>query len=207
MTKKSKSLSISKYIFLSNNSIQFVFYKVDLEITKNIYDNLAQLFGYEKAQNEYQDAIDGDSAPPSFIIGLGSSGHGVVEVMYALMYAEETCFIGSGIDINEPNLILYNGYGYSVTTNQNAEVQADSLLLIIDHANEKIISSIVEIINSDFLLDANESDDELISPFFNLTKALKKFKKDGNVYTQDWDDIDDLAGLSRVWPFTLSFDD
>ena len=77
----------------------------------------------------------------------------------------------------------------------------------IDPQNEKIIQTIIDQFNAEFALDTIDDDEEFIQPIVDLGTALKKFKKFDNVYTYDWDDLDDLLGLSKVWPFTLTFED
>ena len=151
--------------------------------------------------------IDEDAPLPSFVVRMGSTGGGIYDTVYALMYAEQTCFIGNDISLSGGKSVLYSAAGYSYTSSKEPEIEDDEVILNIDPQNEKIIQVIIDSFNADFALDTTDDDDEFIQPIVDLGKALKKFKKFDNVYTYDWDDLDDLLGLSKVWPFTLSFED
>ena len=207
MPKSNAAPDISKYIFLDDDAIRFVVYRIDLVPTKDLYTNLEAMVGKEAAAIEYQAVIDEDAPPPSFVIGMGSTGGGIYDTVYALMYAEQTCFIGNDISLGAKKSVLYSAAGYSYTGSKEPEIEDDEIILNIDPQNEKIIQVIIDAFNANFALNTTDNDDEFIQPIVDLGKALKKFKKFDNVYTYDWDDLDDLIGLSKVWPFTLSFDD
>jgi hypothetical protein len=206
MPKSNTAQEISKYILLDGDAIKFVIYRIDLLPTKDLYSNLEKLVGKDAAEDEYQAVIDDDAPPPSFIVGMGSTGGGIYDTVYALMYGEQTCYIGNDISLSGKKSVLYSAAGYSYTSSKDPEVEDDEVILNIDSQNEQIIRTIIEAFNENFALDTTD-DDEFIHPIVDLGKALKKFKKFGNVYTYDWDDLDDLLGLSKVWPFTLSFED
>ena len=207
MPKSNTAQEISKYILLDGDAIKFVIYRIDLLPTKDLYSNLEKLVGKDAAEDEYQAVIDDDAPPPSFIVGMGSTGGGIYDTVYALMYGEQTCYIGNDISLSGKKSVLYSAAGYSYTSSKDPEVEDDEVILNIDSQNEQIIRTIIEAFNENFALDTTDDDDEFIHPIVDLGKALKKFKKFGNVYTYDWDDLDDLLGLSKVWPFTLSFED
>ena len=207
MPKSNAAPDISKYIFLDDDAIRFVVYRIDLVPTKDLYTNLEVMVGKDAAAIEYQAVIDEDAPPPSFVVGMGSTGGGIYDTVYALMYAEQTCFIGNDISLGEKKSVLYSAAGYSYTSSKEPEIEDDEIILNIDPQNEKIIQVIIDSFNANFELDTTDDDDEFIQSIVDLGKALKKFKKFDNVYTYDWDDLDDLIGLSKVWPFTLSFDD
>ena len=206
MPKKNDTPEISKYIFLDDYAVKFVIYRIDLVPTKDLYTNLEAMVGEDAAKVEYQAVIDEDAPPPSFVVGMGSTGGGIYDTVYALMYAEQTCFIGNDISLSGGNSVLYSAAGYSYTSSKEPEIEGDEVILNIDPQNGKIIQVIIDSFNANFALDTTDDDVEFIQPIVDLGKALKKFKKFGNVYTYDWDDLDDLLGLSKVWPFTLSFD-
>ena len=206
MPKKNDTPEISKYIFLDDDAVKFVIYRIDLVPTKDLYTNLEAMVGEDAAKVEYQAVIDEDAPPPSFVVGMGSTGGGIYDTVYALMYAEQTCFIGNDISLSGGNSVLYSAAGYSYTSSKEPEIEGDEVILNIDPQNGKIIQVIIYSFNANFALDTTDDDVEFIQPIVDLGKALKKFKKFGNVYTYDWDDLDDLLGLSKVWPFTLSFD-
>jgi len=206
MPKKNDTPEISKYIFLDDDAVKFVIYRIDLVPTKDLYTNLEAMVGEDAAKVEYQAVIDEDAPPPSFVVGMGSTGGGIYDTVYALMYAEQTCFIGNDISLSGGNSVLYSAAGYSYTSSKEPEIEGDEVILNIDPQNGKIIQVIIDSFNANFALDTTDDDVEFIQPIVDLGKALKKFKKFGNVYTYDWDDLDDLLGLSKVWPFTLSFD-
>ena len=206
MPKSNAAPDISKYIFLDDDAIKFAVYRIDLVPTKDLYTNLEAMVGKEAAAIEYQAVIDEDAPPPSFVVGIGSTGGGIYDTVYALMYAEQTCFIGNDISLGGKKSVLYSAAGYSYTSSKEPEIEDDEVILNIDQQNEQIIRTIIEAFNENFALDTTD-DDEFIQPKVDLSKTLKKFKKFGNVYTYDWDDLDDLLGLSKVWPFTLSFED
>ena len=207
MPKKNDTPEISKYIFLDDDAIRFVVYRIDLVPTKDLYTNLEAMVGKEAAEVEYQAVIDEDAPPPSFVVGMGSTGGGIYDTVYALMYAEQTCFIGNDISLSGGKSVLYSAAGYSYTSSKEPEIEDDEVILNIDPQNEKIIQVIIDSFNADFALDTSDDNDEFIQPIVDLGKVLKKFKKFDNVYTYDWDDLDDLLGLSKAWPFTLSFED
>jgi hypothetical protein len=102
---------------------------------------------------------------------------------------------------------LYSAAGYSYTSSDGPEIEDDEVILKIDPQNEIIIKAIIDSFNTNFALETTDDDEEFIQPIVELNKALRKFKKFDNVYTYEWDDLDDLIGLSKVWPFTLSFED
>jgi len=207
MPKKNDTPEISKYIFLDDDAVKFVIYRIDLVPTRDLYTNLEAMVGKDAAEVEYQAVIDEDAPPPSFVVGMGSTGGGIYDTVYALMYAEQTCFIGNDISLSGEKSVLYSAAGYSYTSSKEPEIEDDEVILNIDPQNEKIIQVIIDSFNADFALDTTDDDDEFIQPIVDLGKALKKFKKFDNVYTYDWDDLDDLLGLSKVWPFTLTFED
>lgn len=207
MPKKNATPVISKYIFLDDDAVKFVIYRIDLVATKDLYTNLEAMVGEDAAKVEYQAVIDEDAPPPSFVVGMGSTGGGIYDTVYALMYAEQTCFIGNDISLSGENSVLYSAAGYSYTSSKEPEIEDDEVILNIDPQNEKIIRTIIDQFNAEFALDTTDDDEEFIQPIVDLGKALKKFKKFDNVYTYDWDDLDDLLGLSKVWSFTLSFED
>ena len=206
MPKLNTAPKIAKYILLDEDVIKFVIYRIDLFPTKDLYSNLEKLLGKDAVEDEYQTVIDDDAPPPSFIVGMGSTGGGIYDTVYALMYGEQTCYIGNDISLSGKKSVLYSAAGYSYTSSKEPEVEDDEVILNIDQQNEQIIRTIIEAFNENFALDTTD-DDEFIQPIVDLSKTLKKFKKFGNVYTYDWDDLDDLLGLSKVWPFTLSFED
>jgi len=207
MPKPNVAPEISKYILLDGDAIKFVIYRIDLLPTKDLYRNLEIMVGKEAAEDEYQTVIDDDAPPPTFIVGMGSTGSGIYDTVYALMYGEQTCYIGNDISLSGEKSVLYSAAGYSYTSSKEPEVEDDEILIDIDPQNEQIIRTIIEAFSENFALDTTDNDDEFIQPIVDLGKTLKKFKKFGNVYTYDWDDLDDLIGLSKVWPLTLSFDD
>jgi hypothetical protein len=207
MPKKNDTPELSKYIFLDDDAVKFVIYRIDLVPTKDLYTNLEAMVGEDAAKVEYQAVIDEDSPPPSFVVGMGSTGGGIYDTVYALMYAEQTCFIGDDISLSGENSVLYSAAGYSYTSSKEPEIEDDEVILNIDPQNERIIQTIIDQFNAEFVLDTTDDDEEFIQPMVDLGKALKKFKKFDNVYTYDWDDLDDLLGLSKVWPFTLTFED
>lgn len=207
MPKKNDTPEISKYIFLDDDAVKFVIYRIDLVPTRDLYTNLEAMVGKDAAEVEYQAVIDEDAPPPSFVVGMGSTGGGIYDTVYALMYAEQTCFIGNDISLSGGKSVLYSAAGYSYTSSKEPEIEDDEVILNIDPQNEKIIQVIIDSFNANFALDTTDDDDEFIQPIVDLGKALKKFKKFDNVYTYDWDDLDDLIGLSKVWPFTLTFED
>ena len=207
MPKKNDTPEISKYIFLDDDAVKFVIYRIDLVPTRDLYTNLEAMVGKDAAEVEYKAVIDEDAPPSSFVVGMGSTGGGIYDTVYALMYAEQTCFIGNDISLSGGKSVLYSAAGYSYTSTKEPEIEDDEVILNIDPQNEKIIQVIIDSFNADFALDTTDDDDEFIQPIVDLGKALKKFKKFDNVYTYDWDDLDDLLGLSKVWPFTLSFED
>ena len=165
------------------------------------------MVGKDAAQIEYQAVIDEENPPPSFLVGMGSTGGGIYDTVYALMYAEQMCFIGNDISLGGKKSVLYSAAGYSYTSSKEPEIEDDEVILNIDPQNEKIIQVIIDSFNANFALDTTDDDEEFIQPKFDLDTTLKKFKKFGNVYTYDWDDLNDLLGLSKVWPFTLTFED
>lgn len=207
MPKLNAAADISKYIFLDDDAIRFVVYRIDLVPTKELYTNLEAIVGKDAAEVEYQAVIDEDAPPPSFIVGMGSTGGGIYDTVYALMYSEQTCFIGNDISLGGKKSVLYSAAGYSFTSSKEPEIENDEVILNIDPQNEKIIQVIIDALNATFALDTTDDDNEFIQPIVDLGKVLKKFKRFDNVYTYDWDDLDDLIGLSKVWPFTLSFDE
>jgi len=207
MTESNTNTNISKYIFLNEDTIKFVIYRIDLEPTKDLYLTLEAIVGKDAAEVQYQAVIDGEASRPSFLVGMGSTGGGIYDTVYSLMYAEQTCFIGTDIFLGEGKAVLYSAAGYSDTSNTEPEIENDEIILSIDQQNRKIIQIIVDSFNSNFVLETTDNDDEFIQPIFDLSKALKKFKRFDNVYTYHWDDLDNLIGLSKVWPFTLSFED
>jgi len=207
MPKKNAASEISKYIFLVDDTVKFVIYRIDLVPTKDLYTNLEAMVGKDAAEVEYQTVIDEDAPPPSFVVGMGSTGGGIYDTVYALMYAEQTCFIGNDISLGEGNSVLYGAAGYSYTSSKEPEIEDNEITLNIDPQNKKLIQVIIDSFNTNFVLDTTDDDDEFIQPLVDLNKALKKFKKFDHVYTYDWDDLDDLLGLSKVWPFTLTFED
>ena len=192
---------------MDDDAIRFVVYRIDLVLTKNLYTNLEAMVGKDAAQIEYQAVIDEENPPPSFLVGMGSTGGGIYDTVYALMYAEQMCFIGNDISLGGKKSVLYSAAGYSYTSSKEPEIEDDEVILNIDPQNEKIIQVIIDSFNANFALDTTDDDEEFIQPKFDLDTTLKKFKKFGNVYTYDWDDLNDLLGLSKVWPFTLTFED
>lgn len=207
MPKSNAIPEISNYIFLDDDAVKFVIYRIDLLPTKDLYTNLETMVGKEAAEVEYQAVIDEDAPPPSFVVGMGSTGGGIYDTVYALMYAEQTCFIGNDISLGGEKSVLYSAACYSYTSSKEPEIEDDELILNIDPQNKKIIQEIIDSFNANFALDTTDDDEEFIQPIIDLGKSLKKFKKFNNVYTYDWDDLDDLLGLSKVWPFTLTFED
>ena len=207
MPKSNSTPEISKYIFLDDDAVKFVIYRIDLVPTKDLYANLEIIVGKDAAEVEYQAVIDDEASPPSFVIGLGSTGGGIYDTVYAIMYSEQTCFIGNDISLGVEKSVLYSASGYSHASSKEPEIEDDELILNIDPQNQKIIQEIIDSFNANFALDTTDDDEEFIQPIVDLGKSLKKFKKFDNVYTYDWDDLDDLMGLSKVWPFTLSFED
>ena len=77
MPKSNAAPDISKYIFLDDDAIRFVVYRIDLVLTKDLYTNLEAMVGKDAAQIEYQAVIDEENPPPSFLVGMGSTGGGV----------------------------------------------------------------------------------------------------------------------------------
>lgn len=207
MSNSINTPQLSKYIFLDDEAVKYAIYRVDLSPTKALYKNLEEMVGKEAAEIEYQAVVDDEAPPPSFIVGMGSTGGGVYDTVYSLMYTEQTCFIGDDIELSGLKSVLYGAAGYSLTSSKKPEIESAEILLNIDPQNEKSIREIISAFNSDFCLDETEEEEEFIRPLKDLDKTLKKFKKFDNVYTYDWDDLDDLAGLSKVWPLTLSFED
>jgi len=207
MPKSNAIPEISKYIFLDDDAVKFVIYRIDLLPTKDLYTNLETMVGKDAAKVEYQAVMDDEAPPPSFVIGLGSTGGEIYDTVYALMYSEQTCFIGNDISLGGKKSVLYSAAGYSYASSKEPEIEDDELILNIDPQNEKIIQEIIDSFNANFALDTTDDDEEFIQPIVDLGKSLKKFKKFNNVYTYDWDDLDDLLGLSKVWPFTLTFED
>jgi len=207
MPKKIDAPDISKYIFLDDDAVKFVVYRIDLVPTKDLYTNLEVLVGKAAAEVEYQAVIEEEAPPPSFVIAMGSTGGGMYDTVYAIMFTEQTCFIGDDISLNKAKSVLYSAAGYSLTSKKEAKIEQEEIILNIDPQNEKVIQVIIDAFYANFMLDTTDDDDEFIHPKLDLGKALKKFIKFDNVYTYDWDDLDDLIGLSKVWPFTLTFAD
>jgi hypothetical protein len=207
MSKSNAVPEISKYIFLDDDAVRFVIYRIDLVPTKDLYINLEKLVGKDAAEVEYQAVIDQEAPPPSFVVGMGSTGGGIYDTVYALMFGEQTCFIGNDILLDEGKSVLYSAAGYSYTSSKEPEIEEDEVILNTEPLNEKIIQAIIDSFNANFALNTTDDDNEFIQPIFDLDKALKKFKKFDNVYTHKWDDLDDLLGLSKVWSFTLTFED
>jgi hypothetical protein len=104
------------------------------------------------------------------------------------------------------NSILYSASGYSDTNNGDPEVEETDITLNIDSQNEQSIQLVIDAFNASFSLELDDECDEFIQLAPDLCKALNKFKQFENVYTYEWDDLDDLLGLSKVWPFSLSFE-
>lgn len=207
MPKSVKSTNVSKYIFLDGDSVKFVVYRVDLKPTKALYSNLDTLIGAEDAEAQLQAVIDDEATPPSFVIGMGSTGGDIYDTLYSVMYSESMCHIGNDISIDGDEAILYDASGYGNTSAAESDIDGEQIKLRIGEENASTIRSTVEIFGSDFSLDEDDDEDEFIAPLIDLSKALKKFDKFDNVYTYKWDDLDDLIGLSRVWPFVLRFEE
>jgi hypothetical protein len=207
MPKSIKSTDVSKYIFVDDESVKFVVYRVDLKPTKALFSNLDTLIGTEDAEAQFQAVVDDEATPPSFIIGLGSTGGDIYDTVYSIMYSESICHVGNDISIDGEEAILYDASGYGNTSTGESDIDGEQLKLRIDEEKVNIIRSIVEIFGSDFSLDQDDDEDEFIAPLIDLSKTLKKFDKFDNVYTYKWDDLDDLVGLSRVWPFVLRFEE
>jgi len=139
MPKKNDTPEISKYIFLDDDAVKFVIYRIDLVPTRDLYTNLEAMVGKDAAEVEYQAVIDEDAPPPSFVVGMGSTGGGIYDTVYALMYAEQTCFIGNDISLSGGKSVLYSAAGYSYTSSKEPEIEDDEVILNIDPQNEKII--------------------------------------------------------------------
>jgi hypothetical protein len=77
MSKSNAVPEISTYIFLDDDAVKFVIYRIDLVPTKYLYTNLEVMVGKDAAEVEYQAVIDEEAPPPSFVVGMGSTGGGI----------------------------------------------------------------------------------------------------------------------------------
>ncbi len=203
--KVSRPRSISKYLYLDRENIKFVIYKVDLIPTKKqLIKNLENIIGRKKAVWYFESFNDGGALPPTFVTAIGHHGRNQCEHLNALMFGEVTFFIGNVCHIQENSIKFFEGRSF-----EQAKLvsEQDELTIDIDSENIKIIKNLLDALTSDFEIDYNEDDEEFIKANVDLKSYLKPFDKDkdGLVYTYKWEDLDDLAGLSEVWPFSLSF--
>ena len=208
-----KDMNISKYFFLEGKAPQYVIYKTELTATPELFIHLKKL-GMPNWKAALQDAVQNKQAlwKPVFISGIGATGGGAYDWVYAIMFGKTICFWAYDLDIGN-DFIKFGGNcaGYRDTHSpdiggQDPTYQAMHPRFKLDKENLKRINALKKGMEQEFLLKLSEDDEEFIETKVELSKYLKPFKKHkGGVYTFNWDDLDDLAGLSAVWEYSLSF--
>jgi hypothetical protein len=185
-------------------------YKVDLVPTEELYKHL-ELLGID-SKLTFQDVLDGEQGTPRLVVGIGHTGGGIYDFVYSLMYGESTLFISNDGGIGKNILEMFinvSGYRDSFSKNAVFNLENDEVLeLQLDNVNANRVRTLIESLFKDFSLGGTDDDEEYISANIDLQKELKKFEKlNSSTYAFNWDDRDDLEGLSKVWSFNLMFGD
>jgi hypothetical protein len=149
---------------------------------------------------------------PVFISGIGYTGGGYYDWVYAFMFGNSACFWGYDLGIGKNYIEIGNTCkGYRDTHSPEIGVEdptyeAMSPIFKLDNENLKRITALKNEMDQEFLLQLTDDDEEFIKTKVELRKHLKSFKKHkGGIYTRNWDNLEDLAGLSTAWEFTLLF--
>jgi hypothetical protein len=208
-----KDMNISKYVFLEGKVPQYVIYKTELTAMPELFIHLKKL-GMPNWEAALQDAVQNKPAlwKPVFISGIGVTGGGAYDWVYAIMFGKSACFWSYDLGIGK-DFIEIGGTckGYRDTHSpdigeQEPTYQAMNPRFKLDKENLKRINALKNEMDQEFLLKLSDDDEEFIETKVELRKYLKSFKKHkGGIYTCNWDDLEDLAGLSQAWEFTLCF--
>ncbi len=206
-------MKISKYVYLERKAPQFVIYKTALAATPELFKYLKKL-GISNWKNELEDVVKNKrgALKPVFISGIGYIGGGWYDWVYAFMFGNSVCFWGHDLGVGK-NFIEINGtcQGYRDTHApeiglEDPTYEEDNPIFKLDSENLKRITALKNEMDQEFLLQFTDDDEEFIEIKVELSKHLKSFKKHkGGIYTRNWDNLEDLAGLSTAWRFTLLF--
>lgn len=205
-------MKISKYVFLERKMPQYVIYKADLDPTPELFSHLQKL-GISNRKKALQDAVEnkGGAFKPIFISGIGHTGQGYYDWIYALLFGNSICFWSYDLGVGPDRIQFGRCVGHPDTHSEDTKFkdpkyEVNSPKFKLDKENLRRITKLKKEMDREFILKISEDDEESIETKVDLKKYLNLFKKHkGGIYTSNWDDLDDLAGLSKAWHFTLFF--
>lgn len=201
--------NISKFLFISDKQPQYIVYKTSFSAIESVY-RLLENIGLDSWKNEFEIATD-ENYETSFYTGVGRTSDGF-ENLNCISLSESIFFLGDDISWNEKELTIENVTLYIVEESANGDWvpvpkwHTDYLTVNIGKLPHSRIIKTVEERRADFLYDTDEDDIEFLSMQDDRSESLGEFSsEDGNIFTVNWDDLDDLLSISIVWPFSLKF--
>ncbi len=205
-------MKISKYVYLERKAPQFVIYKTALAATPELFKYLKKL-GISNWKVALEDTVKNKrgALKPVFISGIGYTGGGHYDWVYAFMFGNSIFFLsydfGVGQDCIQFGICVGHPDTHSEDTKfKDPKYEVNSPKFKLDNENLKRITALKNEMDQEFLLQLTDDDEEFIETKVELRKHLKSFKKHkGGIYTRNWDNLEDLAGLSTAWEFTLLF--
>lgn len=204
---------VSVYVFVDAKRasvVQYCAIQFVLPRTEKLYRPLERL-GLDwrsefKASDEDTDLFEA----PRMTIGYGHEGAGMYSDIIALQWGEGTFILGSGCDVGEEEPGVLTLYRATAVMDGETIPGADG----DDHGDIRIalgarelsfiqagVALLDEIVDRDWEIEGDDAP-QLKRGSELLESVIEREK---NIYTKNWDDLDDLMQLSLVWPWTLQF--
>ena len=207
----------SAYIYMNPSSkvddIYFVFFKTSLEADAESFAPLKHygtIFKWKKDVDRIlsnsDDDLDELDRAPQFVLGCGHDSQHNVEWIYALQWSEGIFVIGDNISIEKNSVTINNAsfwYGDDDVTPDGETI--DNLEITLSSASIDQIKLLENTFNRFVHYEHDDDEQATLRLKDKRTKLLKGFDADKPVYTRNWDDLDDLEGLSSAWTIALSF--
>lgn len=210
--KSTKNMPIQKFICVNKSSPLFVVYKSQLKPNEQNF-KLLSLLGIDDWQSELNLAKEGETTV-SFFSGVGAIDNETFDKINGIMFGEAAIILGDDIFIEGEICRIENVRGHLFSCNKDGEwvsqcrLEQDYIDIQLPEDDIKTVIRVLEERKLDILFDTDDDDNEFLAFQDDRQESLKKLKSsDGVIFTEHWDDIDDLVVLSKVWSFSLSMDD
>jgi hypothetical protein len=199
--------NLAKFLYVAEKEPTYVVYKTELQPTKDIF-SLLEPVGFSGWEEEFESALNGENQL-FFYTGVGRSGDSF-ENLNCLVFSESVFFLGDDIHLNSSEAILEN-----VSCFKYQENSEGNWLPVVISENERLeipltknqlesISKALEERRADFLYDFDDDDNEYLAYQPKREKSLGRFSSsDDVIFTDEWEDLEDLVLISRIWPFNL----
>lgn len=204
---------ISAYVFVDAKRasvVQYCAIQFTLPRTEKLYHPLERL-GLDwrsefKARDDDTDLFEA----PKMTIGYGHEGGGMYSDIIALQWGESTFMLGGGYDVGEEEPGVLTLYRATAVNDGKRILDVDGddcgdISIALGERELAIIQAAVafldEIVDRDREIEGDDAPQ--LKRGSELLEGL--IKREKNIYTKNWDDLDDLMQLSLVWTWTLQF--